>query len=284
MSPKEKKSPLRDFASAEQAFARNSKAMDQLAVGDLATVNVDLVSAASIVLGVSERVLAFRSQIASLPDFDITHVDRLVDYALGAWYCAVTNLPTPASTDLAALTREAQTLRAKLLMWAAPLAGSGYFEEAAVARIREGSGTKDTASDLIALVGLYRGSWASVKSIVGVTDKDLARASELGLLVFALVSKRENQAPANTADGSIQVRRAFTLLDRAYSQCRRAIQYFRFAHGDADLFAPSLRRNAGPGRRESAEPNPPDEPTPPAAPAVPGPIVGGIGSPFITEP
>jgi hypothetical protein len=282
MSPKEKKSPLKDFASAEQAFARNIKAMDQLALSDLATVNVDLVSAASIVLGVSDRVLAFRSQIASLPDFDITHVDRLVDYALGAWYCAVTNLPTPQSTDIAALTQEAQSLRAKLLMWAAPLAGSGYFEEAAVARIREGSGTKDTASDLIALVGLYRASWDSVKSIVGVTDKDLARASQLGLLVFALVSKRENQAPA--ADGSIQVRRAFTLLDRAYSQCRRAIQYFRFNQGDADLFAPSLRRNNGGGRRESAEPKPPDEFTPPAAPVSPGPIVGGNGSPFITEP
>ncbi len=284
MSPKENKSPFKDLTSAEQAFARNANAMDQLAVGDLATVNVDLVSAASIVLGVSDRILALRSQIASLPDFDITHVDRLVDYALGAWYCAVTNLPTPPSTDLAGLTQEAQALRAKLLMWAAPLAGSGYFEEAAVARIREGSGSKDTASDLIALVGLYRGSWDSVKSIVGVTDKDLERASEVGLLLFALVSRRENQAPPTTADSSIQVRRAFTLLDRAYSQCRRAVQYFRFSHGDADLLAPSMRRNAGPGRRESAEPKPPVEPNPPAAPAVPGTSVGGIGSPFITDP
>jgi hypothetical protein len=161
---------------------------------------------------------------------------------------------------------EVNELRNKLLMWAAPISGSGLFEPAAIARIKDGSGYKDTASDLVALVGLYRAKWDAVKSICGVTEDDLKRAAEIGPAVFAFISRREFQTTTAMTDGSPRVRRAWTLLDRAYSHCRRALQYLRFNEGDADTLAPSLRRNQGPSGK-------PTNDAPPApAPASPQPI------------
>ena len=146
-------------------------------------------------------------------------------------------------------------------MWAAPLAGAGKFEQAAIAKIKEGSGNKDTPSDLVALVALYRSVWDDVKNICGVTEQDLSRGAEIGPAVFALVSRRELQSAGAVSDGSLRVRRAWTLLDRAYSQCRRALNYLRSEEGDVDQFAPSLRRNSGPrpaSNEPPAAPNPPE--------------------------
>jgi hypothetical protein len=90
---------------------------------------VELVSAASIVLGSAERILFHRDRMAQLVEFNVKHVDQLVDYALGAWYLYVTNLPAAEPADAEQLLREVAALRAKMPMWATPLVGSGLFEQ-----------------------------------------------------------------------------------------------------------------------------------------------------------
>lgn len=231
---------------------------------DLSAMNVDVVSAASLVLGVAERIVSFRERMAKLPEFDLANVDKLVDYAKATWFVYLTNQPQLPPAELDARLREGAELRSKLLMWATPLVGAGHFDEPAVARIREGAGHKDLASDLVALVGLYRSKWDVVRSICGVTEADLDRAAVMGPNVFALVSRKEQALEKTGAEGSLRLRRALTKLDRAYFQCRRAIAYLRALEGDADEIAPNLRRNAGVSRAAAKQPS---APTGPAAPA-----------------
>src|SRR5690606_22053271 len=183
--------PLQDMEEAEHAYERVRGEMEALSIGDLSTMNVDVVSATSIALGVSDRILSFRERMAALPEFDMRSVDNLVDYAKAAWYAYVTNLPEPDPLEAARLMEEVKALRAKLLMWAVPLVGSGFFEEAAIAKIKEGSGNKDAPSDLVALVGLYRSRWDSIEKICGVTEEDLMRGAQIGPAVFGLISRRE---------------------------------------------------------------------------------------------
>jgi hypothetical protein len=280
--------PLQDLEDAELAYNRVKPEMDALSLEELSTMNVDVVSAASIALGVADRILAHRDRMAKLPEFEIGHVDKLIDYAKAAWYSYVTNLPAPEPGDAAQLMNEVSELRAKLLMWAAPLVGAGKFEPAAIARIKEGAGNKDTPSDLVALVGLYRSKWDDVKAICGVTEQELTRGAEIGPAVFALVSRREFQTASSISDGSLRVRRAWTLLDRAYAQSRRALSFLRFDDGDVDTLAPSLRRNLGTRPSTPSEPAP--APTPPVGapqngptPSVVAPSVGGGSSPFMAK-
>ena len=237
----------------EKAHARVAAEIDAVDATDLSTMNVDIVSAASLVLGVSERILSFRERIAKLPEYDMSNVDKLVDYAKATWFIYLTSQPPLPPAELDALLREAADLRAKLLMWAAPLVGAGHFDEAAIARIRDGGGHKDLASDLVALVGVYRSKWTQVQNICAVTDADLDRAALIGPTVFALISQREQSLDHPGAEGSLRLRRALTKLDRAYFQCRRAIRYFRESEADVDEIAPNLRRNPG-NQRAAAKP------------------------------
>lgn len=283
---------LQDLEDAQKAYERVKPELEALKTEELATMNVDLVSATSIALGVSERIVAHRERMAKLPEFDVHHVDKLVDYAKAAWYVYVTNLPAPEPAEAADLINEVGELRAKMLMWATPLVGAGKFDAAAIARIKEGSGNKDSAGDLVALVGLYRARWEDVKSICGITEQDLARGAEIGPAVFAMISRREFQT-TGLNDGSLRVRRAWTLLDRSYAQCRRALSFLRFDEDDADTLAPSLRRNQGPRTQSTDRTGPATQPPPSpvieaqnpvsSAPVITAPSVGGGSSPFVVK-
>src|SRR5690606_30642203 len=110
----------------------------------------------------------------------------------------------------------------------------------------------------------------------------------VGPAVFAMVSQRENRRQRSGSQDSLRVRRAWTLVDRAYTQCRRALSYLRFEEGDADLIAPSLRRNPGPRSSTPAAVEVPATPTVPPAvpPAVAPPAVAppAVAPPGVVPP
>lgn len=277
---------LSDMEDIQQSIARVAPELDAIDASDLAPLNVDLVSATSIALGVADRVRSYRDRMAKLPEFDLANVDKLVDYAKATYGLYLDNQPPPAPAEAEALMREASDLRAKLLVWSVPLVAAKHFDEASVASIRSGSGNKDIPADLIQLVTLYRRSWAAVQAICGVTEQDLERAAALGPAVFAMLSRRDQSNEKPGADGSLRLRRAWTRLDRAYAQCRRAIAFLRFAEGDVDEIAPNLRRNPGVARggrsTDTVQPAPAPAPSPTNGGGVAGGGIGGGGSPFVT--
>ncbi len=234
---------LNDLNAAERAFERVKPELEALPPADFTAMNIDVVSATSSVLGVADRIVEYRDRLAELPEYDIRNVDGLVDYATAAWYVFVTNLGDAKPEQFSSLLEECTALRARLLNWAEPLAAEDYFDEEAVAKIKDGSGYKDVASDVVALVGLYRGKWTLVENLCSVTEADLDRGAQIGPYLFAMVSKRE-QKPVRPGLDSQRVRAAWTLLDRAYDQCRRGLNFLLWKEGELDRVAPSLRRNA----------------------------------------
>lgn len=287
---------LGSFEAAEAAYQRVAPEIEALRPEELATLNVDVVSGTAIILGAADRILTFRDKLAKMPDFDVRYVDKLKDYAIAAWYVHITNLPVPEPAEAEALFREAAELRAKFLRWSAPLVEEGLLDSAAVDKIREGSGNKDVPSDVVAFVGLYRANWENIKGNCRVTEADLERGALIGPKVFSLVCQREHRRTTPRLEASLRVRRAWTLPDRAYAQCRRALQYIRFEEGDADSIAPNVRTNSG--TRSSNTPAATEAATPAATPvavtpaaqvvaAAPTPpvgnVIGGKGSPFASS-
>jgi hypothetical protein len=282
----EPSSPLKGFEDAEVACKRVEPEANALTEDQFSAMNVDVIAATSIILGVAPRILPFRDRMARLPEFDIHNVDSLVDRAKAAWYAVVTNLPEPEPRDFQAMFDECVALRTTLLTWAAPLVHARKFDQAAIDKIKEGSGNKDVPSDVVALVALYRSQWDSIKGICGVTEADLERGAAIAPVVFAAVSRRENREAYSQSDGAQRVRRFWTLADRSYRQCQRALTYLQWDEGNVAALAPSLRRNSG--TREASQPAPAQAETPasPASPASPDapaadPAVGDGSPPFI---
>jgi hypothetical protein len=280
---------FRDLEDAARALKRVETVVDAVKIEDITPMNLDLVSAASIVLGNVERILTYRERMVRLAEFDVSNADNLTDYALAAWYLYVTNLPVADIADYEELLAEVVTLRAKLLMWAGPLVGSGLFEQGAIDKIKEGSGNKDAASDVVALVGLYRSRWDSVKAICGVTEEDLERGALIAPAVFGMISRKENRVAASQSDLTLRVRRAWTVLDRAYAQCQRALEFLVFDREEVARIAPSLRRNSSvrvtvAGSTASPATTPATTPGTPIAAATGASAIGGAGGPFAAQP
>lgn len=276
---------LNDMEAAEQAAQRVAAEIDAVSLDELAAMNLDVVSGTSIILGVVHRIATFRDRMVKLPEFEIRNIDNLKDYAVAAWFTHVSNLPPPEPADAEALIAEGLALRAKFLLWATPLVASGMFDTAAVDKIKEGSGQKDAASDVVALVGLYRSKWDQVKDMCGVTEADLERGALIGPRIFLLLSQREHRKTTAGSEGSQRVRRAWTLADRAYAQCRRALTYLLQDQDEVDAIAPNLRRNSGTSSKSSKAVEPSATPSEPAtvvpvAPAA-GNTIGSGESPFV---
>jgi hypothetical protein len=177
---------LGDSQGAEEAFLRVKPEMDALDASDLAAMNVEVVTATSIVLGVAPRVMAYRERMARLPEFELRNVDHLVDYAQAAWFAYVTNLPAPEPGDAEAMIREVAELRTKLLRWAVPLVDEKVFDAAAVERIQAGSGNKDIPSEerREALERIRRGGAGRALSSALGQGRELDRGDRAGSVAW----------------------------------------------------------------------------------------------------
>ena len=273
--------PLKGFEDAEAALKRVEPDTLTLSEDQFSTMNLDVVGATSIILGVLDRVLPFRDRIAKLPEFDIRNVDCLEDRAKAAWYAFTVNLPEPEPKDFQQMFEECKVLRASLLAWAEPLVFAGQFEKLSLDKIKEGSGNKDIPSDVVALVALYRSKWDAIKNMCGVTEEQLDRGATIAPVVFATVARRENKVSSSQSEGSQRVRRFWTLADRSYEQCQRALQYLLWDDDKGKVILPSLRRNQS-TRSTPREETPTETPVTPAPPAAPvGPAGGGGSDPFV---
>jgi hypothetical protein len=262
--------PLADVEDMELAYKRVEPELLLVAASDFAPKNVDILAAATTVLAFAPRILERRDQLEALILFDIRYADSLTDYAKAAIFAHLGNQPTtaPEDEDDDAVIAEVIRMRAIFLTRANTLVAHGTFDAAAVANIRKGLGHRAAAGALVALVQMFRERLADVQTVLVITEAELERGAQLGAAAFKALSRRERQPASKQTEAALRARRAWTLLDRAYTQCRRAITYLRFDDGDADAFAPTLRRNRGPAaaapRPATTAPPPPtrtDDPT-----------------------
>ncbi|WP_437895979.1 hypothetical protein [Sorangium sp. So ce124] len=279
--PRQKKSaPAKPSApnEAAEAFAQIEPELER--VEKVVPINVDIPRAVAVAVGAVPHLKALRARfVDELPRFPIEALDKLMSYALGAWYAHLLALPAgPGQDGLKPLLDEASALRADLLVAAEALAHKGYVDADRVAEIRSGNGHLDTANDLVALGALFGEAWDAVKNRTTVEWADVERASKLGPeLLVALGARNQPGLPTpRAADPADRRARAFTLLVRAYDQCRRGVTYLRWAEGDHDAIAPSLfasrggARRAGPAKEEAADERGEGEPADESGPGAEG--------------
>mgnify|MGYP001218694807 CR=1 FL=1 len=231
-----------DVEKAARALERIQPELRALDGDKLAVINVDIPRAVVTVLGALPALLALRPRILEeLPRFPISSLDNLQTYALGAWYAHLLTLPPVVEENAKKpLVEEATTLRKDLLVAAEALAHRNLVDPKHVAQIRSGQGHIDMAGDLVALATLFANNWDAVSNKTAVTLEEVERAAVLGPQLLAAIGIQQqglDRSPTQLAD---QRRRAFTLLVRAYDECRRAVTYLRWAEGDVAALVPSL--------------------------------------------
>ena len=113
-----------------------------------------------------------------------------------------------------------------------------------LAELKKVPGYRALASDVLALVALFKQHWSVLENKTPVTLAALNDAGNRAVELLAAVGMRE-QGPIPTGEAARLRQKAYTLFVRAYEDTRRAVVYLRAADGDADEIAPSLYAGRG---------------------------------------
>ncbi|MEM9458686.1 MAG: hypothetical protein AAGF11_31205 [Myxococcota bacterium] len=233
--------------------------IDAVLVDELLPINIEVSRAVSDALGVAERMDALRAQIDALVGFDRFVVVNLRAIALAALYAHLVVLQREDDgEDIHALGREGAELRDTLRVAAVALAHRGLLSPERLGGIRRGRSRVQVASELIALRGIFREAWPRIAIKTSISFDEVERAGVLGVRLHAAAGARSlGPHPRGEPDDSRMLRnKAFTLMMRAYGECRRVVLYLRWHEGDADAYVPSLYRKRGRRRVGSFRPPP----------------------------
>jgi hypothetical protein len=280
---------IHDLDFSAKSWERVRAEAEGLTEEQLAPMNVDLLTATFTARTALPRIMEYEARMKALAEFEPRNVTGLQDYIEATSFVYAMNTPATPASELEGMIAELVAFRSKALVWGTALATSGVFDPAAIESVRGGAGHKDLIIDVTMLVTTYRSSWSIVKDKCDVREADLDRAAVLLPLCADAISRRDGQlAGSSTPEGTLRVRRAWTLLDNAYTECRRALQYLRFKQGDMDEIAPNLRRNRGPattragkGPAEGGQSAPNPAVAAPATEAPVGTPIGDGAEPFI---
>lgn len=227
-----------DLAPAAKAFEALEADYAKLPATALISINLDIPRAVATILGAEPRVrLLLPAMEAEMKNPPTAIVDGLRQAALGAWYAHLITLPSKSGETTKELLDRATSLRAKLLKAADALADAELVDAMAVARIREGSGNLDKATDLVALAALFSQSWSEIHDKTAITLAQVNEAASIGPSLLLALSEQ----PLPKSGGATDMRqRAFSHLVSMYDRIRRAVSFVRWDEGDMDAFAPSL--------------------------------------------
>lgn len=170
-------------------------------------------------------VLADKERIErEIPGFDCAQAADLPELVLAVIYAAGLidrNAPTETREKMA----RANELRGKLLPAAEVLANAGLLPTHEVARIRKGTGSIDTADDLVALARLFTDHADAIRGKTAITAVEVREASDLGTELRTLLrpaGARKAPMDAELSQALENRDRLFTLLVERYDLVRRA--------------------------------------------------------------
>jgi hypothetical protein len=258
--------PLTALSSASLERLRSE--MDAIDEKTLVPVNIDVNLAVSRALGVAPAVAAIRERIVrECPTADLHAIDQLEDRAYSLSYAtALYESAVAPPNDFTDIVEEVMEARGVLLSVAKGLVACNLLDTEQIANINGGHGYRETAADAILLVSVLRANLTQLEGKMPFTREQLTRVEQAANRLTALVGIRE-QTPDRAADAANLQRRAYRLLDAAYSEVRRVVTYLRWSEDDAEAIAPPLRSR--PITRKPAD-KPADgtsDATPPAAAA-----------------
>ncbi len=268
-----------DPSPAEAFVARGREAlkllrpqMDALTEAELVPINVDVTMAVSRALGVLPAVAAMRERIRTCcPQSDQDAIDQLEDRAYAASSAnGAHETATTVPGEFDAVVTEVFDARNVLLQVGRGLVACNIIKAEQLGGLNGGRGYRESAADLIALTDLYSERWSAIEGRVPFQEGQVTHARAVAERLAAMVGVRELMPEHSTPTADTRIR-AFTLLDRAYDELRRAITYLRWREDDADVIAPSfrsqqfVRRNSDDknGEKNGAKPAGPDAPVKP---------------------
>ncbi len=219
---------------------------------DLVSVNLDISSAVTQVIGCWPQLQTLLPEMALLHGLDFERVAKVHTYALATWCAGVQVIATSRPFErIEPLVEELSRVRAVLTTDARALVQRGLLSAEPLRQLHS-SGHKNLAFDVLLLTSMFLKKWPLLEGKTAVDMSQIVAAEELAsrLVVSVSLRARGRNAMAEVLETR---KRAFTLFTKTHDEARRAVLYLRHHQKDADRFAPSLYRGRGGSRRKKEE-------------------------------
>src|SRR5512145_1312456 len=232
---------LESPARLQEAFDRLRPELARMRKKSLEALNVDPISAASIIRAALPRVRAMRGVITKeLASYDPSIIDRLDQYSLALIHahrqCVCAKQP-PA--QLQELVDQVRSIREQLQSDVVCLANRGLIKDYRRAALRSSTSYRNLAADVLTLAGLLRKSWPTISNRSAVTTEELGQAESVANELILVLGTRD-RSPEVVAQAALERQKVYTLCRTTYDQLRKAVTVVRWEHGDADKLTPSL--------------------------------------------
>lgn len=239
------------FALDLAAFDRTAAQRAALAPEQVGQYSLDATFAVGRALQIHARLLTLRPEFAQLPGFDLAHLDGFEDLARGLRYAnAEVQRRIQRMKETPALADKGFRLRAMMMAYLEAVAFKGAVDPALIARLKEGSGYRDLAEDLVVIAHELQSRPELIGPEALVNRKDVAEGTEIAHQLLVHLGSAELDAQH---EGMLLARnRLGALLVRSHAQLRRAVDYLRFDQGDAADLVPTLFVPGGPRRPAGA--------------------------------
>jgi hypothetical protein len=249
-----------DVAPVRQAYEELLEEIRAVPEEQVMQINIDIPSAATSVLGALPEMMTLRPRMLSMPEFSISHLDKLGKYAMAMDHANTAHLMQSKSpAAVAELVQLCERKREVLLSDANNAAVRGLIDGRSLKELRGINSYRNLVFDVFALAHLLRSNWSSLEGKTALTLAELLEAEQLADQLNMALGLRE-QGPA-VAGPTAEIRsRAYTLFMQAYSAVRRAVQYLEPER--VDDIVPSIRVTRGPSKKpvepEPVAPEPPE--------------------------
>jgi hypothetical protein len=234
----------------QEAFERLRPELVTLHKKDLSPINVDPITAASIIRAALPRAHSLKATIQQeLNSFDPSLLEKLDQYTLALIHaqrrCVCVKQPPE---QLKTLIERLRSIREQFQFDITCLAARRLIENYRRATFRSSTSYRNLASDVLTLAGLFRKHWPAVSSRTAVTLEELNEAETLANDLISVLNVH-SRSPDVVAQAALERQQVFTLCDVAYNQLRKAVTVVRWEQGDANQIAPSIRSGKRPRRK-----------------------------------
>jgi hypothetical protein len=217
----------------------------------LEPVNIDIWSVVTRGLCVSEIVAPLREEVARLPGFNIAVFDRLPSYTYALMTIHSRCVRRPSKANVSESAGKVMSTRDRLLTDLA----AAKKRQLIVGTMRADFGGNRTylelASDLAALVMIFRNHWTKLEGKTAISLIELAEAQLLSVRFLKEIAFRSQPIIDARAQKHLRAQ-AFTVFVHAYEEVRRAVSYLRWSM--RDKLVPSLYAGRCKGRWQPRAP------------------------------
>lgn len=250
MDPSSPPDPIRTLAVVPPTYESpattdpiSAFAAEMAAVTDDTTraVATDLHHAASVIRMAIPKLLPLRPELAALPRYDVTWIDRLetLAAALDAAQYACDVAERDAGPTMAALV-EATRRHGRLLTTVIDgLVQSGLLPCAEPAHGTRRRSLEALAEHVGACADLLLRRQPHLIARTPLTEATLQEALHVSTVLRDRLAERARRTEARPAR-LVTRERLWTVAEAAWAQVQRGVRFVRFDHGDADALAPTL--------------------------------------------